>query len=244
MNRLALLLAASVLGTGCIVSNDCTTREVDVVWANSFDDSGATGRGCASAGVTRVDVFVNDSPQPVASVPCTDGGATLSFASGGNYQLTTEGVDGAGVIQYRDDRTISSSTCGIQQVDVRPSAGTVNLNYAFNSGTSCFSANSYMWFGVFDTIARTVAAKVDETSAIPTQFACGPDVAFSIPSGALQVPSGWYRLDFMQEVEHTASVQTPFVERARSCTVPVFNIAPQQTTTVDVTLYDTGTVCP
>src|SRR6185369_10013575 len=62
MNRLALALAAAILGTGCIVVDDdhpadCT-RTVTVDWSFENADGGQTS-DCTTAGVSALDVFVN-----------------------------------------------------------------------------------------------------------------------------------------------------------------------------------------
>ena len=63
MRRLALLLAASLLGTGCVVSDStptptCYPSTITVRWPSFLLANGGVTTSCATAGVTFVDVFL------------------------------------------------------------------------------------------------------------------------------------------------------------------------------------------
>jgi hypothetical protein len=234
MKRLALLLAAAVLGTGCYTTNTCDTRDLTLTWSGFDGPAAGVNQACGAVGITSVDVFLDG--QPVTTVPCTDYGVIIANVRSGAQLLTVEGIDGSGAIRFRDEASINPSGCGNFSLGVRPAAGTVNLNYGFQSGSTCASASSFMWFSVLDTIANQTAAVVDSLSPLADKrsFACGPDVLISLPQGS-------YQLDFMQEVVESPSLV--FTEAARACVKPGFNVASRTETNTPITLVDTGVAC-
>jgi hypothetical protein len=222
MKRLAPVLAAAVLGTGCIMvdDNDCSSSSVTLEWDfQRFDGSAPTG--CLGAGVDAVDVWVDG--QFVDTYACNDGGATVFGIGSGTHDVTVEGVDlAAGRIAYRDQRTFSASGCGNQLVRVRPAEGTVNLNY---SDVGCTSTACYLWFNVHDDVADTIAAVIGDTSpfAVKTLYAYPDDVV-------LRLPVGLYTLDWMEQVT------SAFLGQAITCSASSFDVASATLTTVPVTL--------
>jgi hypothetical protein len=238
MRRLALLLAASVLGTGCIVthdgSNTCAPRTVSIGWPTFLLANGAETPSCSAAGVRFVDVFMDDAP--VGEFDCTQGGVSVVDVPTGSHRFTVEGLDGqaanGGIILLRDELVVSSGVCGEQIVTSRPAEGTLDVSYSFASANVC-NPGSFMWFSVFDEIAGKVGAVADET-ANTTSFACGGPITFVLPAGA-------YTLDRIEEVTPSPGGLVP---TANNCSRTSFTIEPAFTSTVLVTLADSNTLCP
>ena len=243
MRRLALLLAASVLGTGCFVTNDtCNNRNVTVTWLDGFDGPAVSdvGLSCAAAGVAYVDLFLDGAPiqGPVAGhFYCVDGGATITGVRDGSQTMTVEGIASDLTILYRHDVPVNASGCGDFGVAAIPAAGTVDLRYAFQSGTTCAANPSYLWFSLFDVEANVAqpAYTVDANSSLRRFYTCPNDVVVALPAGQ-------FRLDFMQEVVEPSL--EAFQQAARACAIPTFAVSSRSLTTQDVTLYDNGVTCP
>jgi len=113
MKRIALLLAAVGLGSGCVVDT-CDTGSLSVDWSFS-SVNGATGLACSdirlSSPIVDVDVFLDGSP--VATfVNCYDYGVTIFDVSSGSHEVTVEGYDASGYIVTRDWFTTSVASCG------------------------------------------------------------------------------------------------------------------------------------
>jgi hypothetical protein len=241
MRRLALLLAASVLGTGCIVSHDNTcTSTVSIGWPTFLLANGAQTPSCTAAGVSFVDVFMDDLP--VGEFDCAQGGVSVLDVPSGTHRFTVEGLDApaasGGVILLRDERIVTSSACGEQIVTSTPAEGTLVIDYSFASSNVC-NPGSLMWFSVFDEIAGKVAAVADET-ANTTSFRCGIDaISFVLPAGA-------YTLDRIEEVTPTPPPNGPLVPTANNCSPTTFTVEPVTVTSVPVVLADSisNTLCP
>lgn len=237
MKRLALLLAAAVLGTGCIVMNDtCESTEVDVSWGAGFDGPDAVaGRGCAAAGVSYVDVYVDDQPVPGplagGHFPCGDLGVTVTGVPRGARRLTVEGVgpDGSTIL-YRDDRTFTAGGCGVFSVGTAPAAGYVSLEYLFSNDTTPLPpdqqvcAGSFLWLSIYDRTARQPAVLTDRSSN-PTAYSCGGPFALALPSGP-------YVFQWMEE----RGPATAYALESSDCADREFTIDPARTTAVPVNL--------
>ncbi len=211
MKRLALVLAAAVLGTGCFVDDHTTTtcpRTLTLGWDFRTADGAIAGCSSASATVPYVDVFAND--QPVGSFDCFAYGGTVSVP-GGSSLITVEGVDGSNRIVYRDEFTIDASACGDQAVAARPAEGRVNLDYTAQSAPPCANGACYLWFSVRDDITGLVAATVD-AATVPTTFPYPGDVVFRLPAGP-------YTVQWMDIVSGGLS-------ELGSCTSPTFTVSP------------------
>lgn len=233
MSRLAILLAAaSVLGTGCIVSNDCSTRNVDVTWSSFrlYDNTVTTS--CATAGVAYVDVIVGSS-QPVRSY-CGDGGVSLTGVPSGT--ITVEGIAADGsTILVRDQISIATSACGVQTVDTQPSEGTVRINFAV-PGDQCVNS-SYMWYRVDDQIAGGTAAL--ETGYDLTRNSCDAGQGDHVPTPIqIVLATGDYSLRWIEEVVSPGTVYSA------NCTPVSFGVNPAQRTDLPVVLVDATAACP
>jgi hypothetical protein len=208
MRRVLLLAATALLGSGCIVNNDCVGRTITVQWgtvrSGALVDVFTAGDGsllsCSQAGVAFVDIFMNGTP--VDRWNCTDGGATITNVASGSYTLTVEGVEAGGRIAFRDEFPVNSTACGDQLVQAQPGEGWLDVNYAFQGGGSCAANPSYLWFSMHDDVASAVVAQVDQGSA-PTQYQCGvyANPPTSIPPNALflPLPAGRYTLSWIEE---------------------------------------------
>jgi hypothetical protein len=240
MMRLALVLAAAAFGTGCVFvddDHDCDFRDLTVTWSG-FDGPApsSVNLSCGAAGVAFVAVYFDG--QLVSESLCADFGVTLLDVPAGGFTLTIEGVSGDGeTILYRENRDLSVGGCGDFAVDARPAAGTVNLDYAFQSGSACAATPSFLWFSIFDLEANLPAATIDALSSLGEKrtFVCPADVI-------VELPVGTYELDFMQEVVEGPA--TVFTEAALACGVPLpFTVSSRATTVRAVSLADSGAAC-
>ncbi|BDG04319.1 hypothetical protein [Anaeromyxobacter oryzae] len=232
MRRLALLLAASVLGTGCIVTNDtCNSRTVSVGWPSFLLANGVETTSCSAAGVRFVDVFMDDAP--VGEFDCTQGGVSVLDVPSGSHRFTVEGLDPAKTILLRDEPTVSGSGCGEQFVNSRPAEGTVTLDYTFTPTNVCTAGGSYIWFSMFDQIANTVAAVADET-ANTTAYVCGTPISFPMPVGPFT----------LQRVEEVVPSAGAYVPTATNCTATSFSVNAATESVLAVALVDGNTFCP
>jgi hypothetical protein len=197
MNRRFVLLAASMLATGCVSSDSCDLHTVFVAWP-SFVRATSTGYLTTSScqDVARVDVFVDDATTPI-SANCTDDVVVVSLLTGG-HRATVEaiGTDGFPLLRDAVSFTITDS-CVDQQVNTQPGEGVVTVNYDFG-GPACV-AGSVIWFNVHDDVANVDIAGVNGASGNPARYACN---ASHLPAFAL--PAGSYTLDYMEEAFFTS----------------------------------------
>ncbi len=195
MNRLLVLLAVSLLGTGCVVRDTCDIRTVSVGWPSFHRADGATV-GCADAGVRNVDVWVDGGSQPAATVPCSAGGVEIDVASG-PHEWVIEGVNTAGAIVNRDTFTTNGDDCGVLVRDTQPAAGYVDLSYRFVEHGAPLAdqtcAGDWLWVSIFDKVANQAAVLVDQNS-FPQTYTCGDPYPFVLP-----LPVGSYTFDWMEE---------------------------------------------
>jgi hypothetical protein len=112
MKRLALVLAAAVLGTGCHSSSPAYTPPptgVDFAWSFvrvKADGSTASPYGCTTAGVDNVIVSF---PGADVQVPCADSagdGALIVDVSTGTYAVTITGRRGSAAL-YSGQTTVT-----------------------------------------------------------------------------------------------------------------------------------------
>ncbi len=237
MRRLALLLATTFLGTGCIVhDDDCNGGgTLTVEWPQFRLADGSSTARCDVAGVAYVDVYMNS--QLVQSFGCADGGAVITQVESGSYLLTVEGVDASGRILLRDEVEVAADRCGDRLIQVSPSEGTLELAYAFSNGGTCITPGpSYLWFSVFDAAVGAPTVQIDESSPLGDQvlYACGDQrgIVFALPSGA-------YDLDWMEERQYPG-----FFVTGANCSRASFSVAPGQRTVLATTLGDAMAACP
>ena len=238
MKRLALILAAAVLGTGCIFVDDgCNTRDVDVTWSGFTGPAEGSNVACGTAGVAYVDVFL-DGAQVIGPVSgpvadghfnCNDYGATVRGVEGGSYVLTVEGLDGNENILFRDERTLSASGCGALQVATLPAAADVTLAYQFYDGptllTGAACAGPQLWLSIFDETANLAGVVLANSAA--TAFTCG-----DLPP--LELALGTYSLRWMEERSAGGAVESA------DCTNRTFSVAGDTSVPVHLDVNATG----
>ncbi len=231
MKRLALAIAATVLGSGCIVTSDHCDRTITTDWAFTYwSDAGAgawvMNAGCASAGVSTVDVWMNG--QFVDNLPCLSGGITITGVPRGTHTIDVEGLASNGAILYRDSFSVSADSCGDHSVPASPAEGFMNVDYTAAGG--CTSSPCFLWLSVHDDIANQLAVAYS---------ASGGATTFQYPNDVvLRLAAGTYSLDWMQLVSSGTEV-------ARACVLPTFQVAGAQTSLLSpaVALVPTATAC-
>jgi hypothetical protein len=238
MRRLALLLAASLLGTGCIVSDStpvappCYPSTITVRWPSFLLANGGVTTSCATAGVAFVDVFLGGAS--VQRLSCGAGGLTITAPPAGSSVLTVEGVASDGTtILLRDELNVAPSACGDVVVDAQPAEGTLELAYTFTPVNVCTAGGSYMWFSVYDRILGNVAAVADET-ANTRLYVCSDLIRFPLPAGS-------YTLQRMEEVVSSGGA---YVASAVNCNQTNFDVGRATDSVVNVALVDSSTLCP
>lgn len=235
MRHLALALAASVLGTGCIIATDddgCDPRTITVEWVG-FTTGDGNRLGCAAAGVSFVDIYMDGAF--VETWSCADGGALITDVQAGVYTLTVEGVESNGRIAFREELDVNANSCGDRLVRVSPAEGYVDLQYAFTPDNVCAADPSYLWFSIYDEVAGFVTAAVDSSSSSldKVRYTC-PDLLL------LPLPAGPHTLDWMQEMVPTGP--STFAVTGARCTATGFNVVGGDTVGVPVVMDGNATV--
>jgi hypothetical protein len=236
MNRLALALAATILGTGCIVVDDdhpaACTRTVTVDWSFENADGGQTS-DCTTAGVSALDVFVNGYFADRFS--CAGAPGTVQVA-GGTNDLIVEAIDSGGTVRYRDYKTVDANVCGHQgTVASMPGQGWLEVAYTFSPTNACYPTQpTYMWLQVFDDVAQQIAfLETDMTSfQVCSVTLAGPRYA---------VPVGSFTFDGIEEVLPVGGGATTTVRA--DCTARPFDVNFLAVTTVRPQLVSSGAHC-
>lgn len=233
MTRLALILSAAVLGTGCIVVDDDRTcaRSVTVDWSFQLADGSVTA-SCSTAGVAFIDVYANGFR--VGSFDCFGPPGTVALAQGTNA-LVVEGVDAGGAIRYRELSTIDASTCGNQgTILTRPAQGLLVVDYSFFPVNACFATQpTFMWLAVQDDLAGQPAFADTGTTSFQL---CSTTAA--APRYAL--PVGPFTLVGIEEVLPTGGGVTTV---GSDCTDRPFEITATLETTVQPVLVSSSARC-
>lgn len=204
MKRLALVLAATVLGTGCVVTTEEPTGEATFSWRFRDFDGYVAGNwtagdnGCGTAGITEVDLELFDGPTRVFfhTYACSEGGTNLP--RGGVVGLR-EGVHDYRLTGYRLSSPVfegvgSVSISAAVPADVAATLDVLTpipltLYYTQNGTYSCAGTPS-VYYAVYTDASRT-------TLVSSTTIACDPGAyGFSLPG---DLDAGYtYYLDFMQ----------------------------------------------
>jgi hypothetical protein len=239
MKRLALVLAAALMGTGCIVMDDhldACTGTVSLDWDfQRWDGSvptGTVGQVCIAAGVAYVDVFMDGAL--VDRFNCSDGGVVVTGVSSGQYVFTVEGLDATAAILYRDEVGVDARRCVDPLVHARPSQGTVVVDYSL-PGNACYGGPTYMSLQVWDDAAGQVAFFEPPTSG----DAC-TTVAASKPEYVL--PAGAFTLDWIHEMLDVGG--GAYTVKRRDCTNRGFVVPPGGTGAVYPVLVGAVAACP
>lgn len=235
MKRLLVLSIASMLGTGCVVSNTCD-RVVRFTWSEFLLADGSPGFTCSTATfdgtpVQFVDIFVDGGF--ATSANCTRGFADVSGIGGGSHSVTLEGVasDGKTVLTRDEFFFDAPSDCVDTAVDSTPAEGFVDLNYHFvNGGVDACVAGSELWLHITDTLANVPAYNL---ASHGSARACSGHLL------ELPIAAGTYRFDWMEEhLVSNGSLQSS------ECTPQSFEVGRATTTPVPVTMDVNGSTCP
>jgi hypothetical protein len=213
MRRLALLLSAALLGTGCVVTADDCDRTATITW-DFTDADGNFFTTCGQAGVNFVDVYVGSEGFRFS---CVDASTGVVGLPGGTPWITVEGVSAAsfsdpGQIIYRDI-VQAASVCGDQLVDAHAAEQEVWIQPVYSA---CAAVPSYVWFSVIDDSTGAAVWGVDAASSIANKrlYTCQADAIRTV------LPAGPYTLDWIEErVEGPTTVFS--VTRANCAGTPI-----------------------
>lgn len=233
MNRLAIL-AASLVSSGCVVSDHCDTRDISVGWPSFELADGTTTTSCATAGVATVSVYIDGSF--VTNLSCVDGGVDVTGVFAGDHRFTVEGLDSAGNILLRDQFDTRGHGCGSFEVDTQPAEGTVNLVYDFYAGATPLptgqdvcAAGSQLWLNITDTIANLNAYRYVSSATAPACESTERTLSLTLPVGT-------FLLDWMEE--RAGSLLT-----ASDCVPKPLSVAAAQATSTAVQLDTLAAAC-
>jgi hypothetical protein len=235
MKRLAIVLAAILPVTGCFYETCHPSVTVD--WPSFLLADGST-TGCGGAGVTTIDVWVNDGL--AGSFACN--GPAASVRAAGADVITVEGRDSTNVIRYRDWFTVGADGCGnLGTVDAQPAEGTVDVSYQM-PGNACYPTGpSFVWVYVHDDISNEIAA--DSSAA--------PEIGDVCPTNfplTFRLPIGDYTLLHTYEMIRAAQPGT-YAVVARDCNARGFSVRnpgtpPIAHASVSPVLVEASAACP
>ncbi len=243
MNRLLVLLVASLLGTACVSSSHdtCDSHTVRVTW-NSFLRADGTPGSCANASVNTsdplaryIDVYIDNALIDSGLWSCTQGFQDFAGVLTGNHDFRVEALDTNQVVISRDELTAGiSDSCAGQQVDTQPAEGYADLLYDFyHNGVllnpdACV-ASSQLWLSITDTINNPPAYAFTSQTTAP---ACeSTQRTLSLP-----LATGTYRFDWMEERVGTTL-------ESSDCTPQAFSVGRATAQNVNVAMDDTGGAC-
>jgi len=237
MNRLLVaLVAASLLGTGCVSSDTCDARTVSIGWPSFLLANGSVVTSCAQAGISTIDVFMDNAG--VGTFNCTDGGVNVTgVLNDGDHIFDVEGFDSvSGSLALRDSFTVGNGNCAAQVVNAQPSEGTFVLSYNFNPNLCTSATNSFIWFTIHDDIANETIAF--DGSHAPQTYTCGNGSTTTPVPISFALASGNYTLQRTEEVLYPA----PPTQEAGNCNATAFDMVGGQQTQLNVPLAD-GVAC-
>lgn len=177
MNRIALLLAAVGLGSGCVVSTPCDAGSLTVDW--SFIDAyGATTSSCSTAGVLISDIHVwVDGVQSVAAV-CSGPAVTISGIPAGGHTVIVEGLSGSTIINRA--QVSASVACGGNT----PVAAQLGEGYLDIKPTNCrYSSGTYLPFSITD-VSTSATRVISQPPGSTLSFTCSGGISARLPYGA------------------------------------------------------------
>lgn len=220
MKRIAILLAAVGMGSGCIVSSPCD-RTLTVDWS-FINLAGGSAPLCSDVGVATVDVYV-DGALVAGAVPCTYYGLTTGVSSG-SHIVMVEGFSGTNVIINRDWFAADTSNCGDNLFHAAPGEGTTYIH-----PTNCSVPADYLTYELKDvTRAPYVISAIYPNSASLGTYSCGSGISFAVPYGN-------YDLTAIEETNTNATVVY-----ASKCTATVADVLTFGTTTTNVAFTGTA----
>ena len=189
MKRIALLLAAVGLASGCVVET-CDPREVRITWdLIDVDGFATTCTGTSlSDPVDSMDVWLDG--YYVDTLFCDDYGITLSDVVG-THDVILEGFSGSHLV-VRDMWTFSADDCGATQVNMYP--GETWLGFLPESCTPGLGT-TYLEYQLSDV--NYASPVVIDTVYGPDGVTCAGGIFAPTP-----VPYGYYRVDWVEEVSY------------------------------------------
>jgi hypothetical protein len=195
MKRIAILLAAVGMGSGCVVSSTpCDSRTLTVDWL-FVDVVGNANLLCSDVGVNNVDVYV-DGTRVAMAEPCTNYGISRSGFSAGPHDIVVEGFNGSTLVN-RDLYTVNAADCGDTTFHASPGEGQIDI-----SPSSCHSPQpTYLLYRLADVTHGTPGVVI--SSVVPTSltypYTCGGGISFPVPYGL-------YDLEQIEEINGTDTV--------------------------------------
>lgn len=224
MNRLSILVAACLLGTGCVTHDTCDVRTIRVDWSNNFLRGDGTPGSCAVAdlradpAVVNVDVFVNG--QYYDSRSCANSFLDVVGVTPGDYEIIVEGRDARDYVVTRDLFTVNASdSCADIFAKSQPAEGLLQLTYSFSDGvhppTGACVQGSDVAFSITDTL---IGSGPSAAAYPPSTIPCS--------SGVIPLAYGSYRLNWLQELSGGT------VESSACGLSTAFNIGAATTTSV------------
>lgn len=230
MKRLAILLAAVGLGSGCVVSSNPCDRTLTVDWA-FVDVAGNANLTCTQAGIVDVDVYV-DGALTVSQEPCTSYAVTIAGIPGGVHDVRVEGYNGT--IINRDFAAVDTSACGDTRFAASPGEADLGVNYHFSPTDACAAPPTYMWFSITDVLANdSWGIGSADSCTTKTSKSCNSSIVY-------RVPYGQYRLNWIDEVSVGSSPTCTGTSLAGSTgpvTVTANTPTPSTPIYIPVTLY-------
>jgi hypothetical protein len=182
MKRFALLLAAVVSGSGCVVSSNPCERTLNVDWL-FVSAAGTPDLTCTAAVIDTVDVYI-DGALVAPVVPCTSYGASFSGYSEGAHEIMVEGFRGSTIIN-RDWYTVPSS-CGDATFSASPGEGEIEFL------TTPFTSGDFLLYKLWDDTRATPYVISSRTASTDHTFPVELGVYFNVPYGS-------YALDWIEE---------------------------------------------
>jgi hypothetical protein len=199
MRRLAYALAATVLGSGCVVDNGNPNGGAIFYWAFSTDTLGDVGQfgpplssgtlDCATAGVMTVAVSL-DGGSSFTSFPCVGSGDVpgIWFQNEvpGTYSYVVEGLRG-GLVVYGKSGSVTIPSGADAQVDARMTASYWDVVVPYTT-PSCLAGDVFSFY-VDDAASPYATFYSSGQGPNPNiTIPCATSGSFTIPS----LPSGQY----------------------------------------------------
>lgn len=247
--RRAILIAAVVLGSGCVVQSSPTLGSATLYWSfwnsallgnfGSITDTAA--QVCGKAGVNQLDITLispSGVAQPVSTGPCVTAngvpGTVFLDLSPGTWDYKIEGFR-AGVLVFSEDSRVTAGAAPFvvnagadAVVDTRPRAiyWDVQLNFTV---PSCIATDTIEFNASDTTYGVLYSTDLGRTNP-PVRVGCLAPASMVIPSvppAVTGVSSGSYVLGNVRQLDKNGAVVNypscipHWVQGATSTVVPV-----------------------